>query len=93
MYPFVVSTGVVMPDITTSSELHVNEPRKRSVWRRWFNTACGLPDDGATAYDPTAESYEERMKVLEENPTWRRFLNANAVIGLSVVAFLCGFFF
>ena len=63
-----------------------------SVWRRWLNAACGLPDANSSDNVQTAETHEERMKLLRETTKLRRILNVNAVLGLSVVAFLIGFF-
>ena len=38
-------------------------------------------------------TFEERMAYLKQPPFWRRFLNVNAVIMMTLTAFLYGFFY
>ena len=44
-------------------------------------------------HDDQDMTHEERMDYLQQKPFWRRFLNVNAVIMMTVTAFLYGFFY
>ena len=58
-----------------------------------MNAVCGLPDGAEKKGDATnGDSFEDRMKMLQEAPFWRTFLNVNAVVGLTTVVFLFGFY-
>jgi hypothetical protein len=69
--------------------------KRASVWRHYCDVVCGLPssdDANDTAKCDTMDSEADRRSLLYEKPFWKSFLNVNAVIGLIVVAFLCGFY-
>ena len=74
-------------------EIHpdtVQTVQTKSLWRRLFDFACGLPPDDTIVKHQ--ESYEDRMKLLEEKPRWRRLANVNAIIALCLTMFLLGFY-
>ncbi|XP_012944328.1 solute carrier family 5 member 4 [Aplysia californica] len=60
--------------------------------QRWVNAACGMPKAQAKNKQTAAITLNERRSFLIENPRWEAILNINAALGLSVMAFLIGYY-
>jgi len=59
---------------------------------RWCNIVCGLPTQDESTAATDADTYTDRMLMLTQKPFWTNVLNVNAVVALTIVAFLVGFF-
>ena len=62
----------------------------KSALRTWFDFVCGIPKK--TSADDVREPQEERLKLLDETPFWKCFLDINAVIAMCIMCFMLGYF-
>ena len=65
-----------------------------SIFRGLVNTICDRPDPTHPDVPPEqrVETFDQRLSSVREKPLWRNILNINAVIIISVLCFLYGFF-
>ncbi|PVD22368.1 hypothetical protein C0Q70_18178 [Pomacea canaliculata] len=59
---------------------------------RWFDVICGIPSAHARSRTRPEITEEQRLEFLYEKPKWVKILNINAAIGMTVMAFLTGFY-
>ena len=80
---------------TVDNTVNVEAPEvvkvRTSIWQTWFNFVCGIPES-TTEDKAIGESKEDRLKLLNEKPFWKSFMDVNAIISLCIMFFLLGYF-
>nr|KAG5706614.1 hypothetical protein BaRGS_005684 [Batillaria attramentaria] len=59
---------------------------------RCFDFVCGIPTSQSKSRERPEITEAQRREFLYEKPGWSVFLNINAAIGMTVMAFLTGFY-
>ncbi|KAL3858003.1 hypothetical protein ACJMK2_012621 [Sinanodonta woodiana] len=59
--------------------------------RLWCDKICGIPEDKRISPGLPHSDICQR-KFLYENPFWKKIVNLNAILGVTVIAFLIGYY-
>lgn len=72
------------------------EDTKLPWWKNTFNWVCGIEKQNNRPEDEISEeerkTKEAALLSIEEEPRWKRYLNINAMILITITVFLWGFF-
>lgn len=75
-----------------------NTPQSVSRWKRLCNTLCGSSSNGGYTREETEpETTQEQLAkdaadFLQEPPFWKKFVNYNAILCMTLCTFVWGFF-
>ncbi|KAK3587620.1 hypothetical protein CHS0354_032828 [Potamilus streckersoni] len=73
------------------SEQTPNSSKEIGKLRLWCDKICGIPEDKKMSSGLSHSDIWQRQ-FLYENPFWKKILNLNAILGVTVIAFLIGYY-
>ena len=72
----------------------VTPKEDKSALRRLIGWFCGMDGDSQAPEHPDQEEAEapEELPDIGEDPTWKRVVDANAIVMMAVAVFMWGYF-